>query len=222
MKTNAVITRETVSALFLEKLTYMKLPFVKSATLQLDSRLSTREKSHKTKEDFVVYVKLLGEKDRVAFPVSASKNGLRRLEQYDTGSMTIRLLDSGKVRIGVPFTKKIETKKISKDNILSYDAGITDLIYTNTGHSYGTFRGMGKFYEQLVEEKLGHRSSLRNKMKTYQRKLKKTTNPYEKDRLRKKIQNMAHSLNGKKKKDKGLRRYAHQADLRKTKLFANI
>ena len=206
--------KDTVANLFLDKLTYMKLPFVaKHIPLQLDSRLSTIEESHSTKEDFIVYVKLLGEKDRVAFPVSTSRNSLRRMKQYDTGSMNIKVMDHGKVRIGVPFTKKIETKKTSKKNILSFDAGITDLIYTNTGNSYGSFCGMRQLYEEIVETKLGHRSSLRNKMKEYQKELKKSTNPYEKERLREKIQHIAHSLNGKKKKDKCLRRYAHQADL---------
>ena len=152
--------KETVAALFMDKFMHWKLPFVTCAPLQLDSRLSTIEKSHSTKEDFIVYVKLLGEKDRVAFPVSASRNGLRRMSQYKTGSMTIKLMDSGKVKIGVPFTKKIEKKKIPKKNILSFDAGITDLIYTNTGNSYGTFHGMRQLYEELVERKLGNRSSL--------------------------------------------------------------
>ena len=111
--------KETVANLFLDKLKYMKLPFIaKSVPLQLDSRLSTIEKSHSTKEDFIVYVKLLGEKDRVAFPVSTSRNGLRRMNQYNTGSMTIGLKNHGKVRIGVPFTKKIQMKKVPKENIL--------------------------------------------------------------------------------------------------------
>lgn len=77
--------KDTVANLFLDKLTYMKLPFVaKNIPLQLDSRLSTIEESHSTKEDFIVYVKLLGEKDRVAFPVSTSRNSLRRMQQYKT------------------------------------------------------------------------------------------------------------------------------------------
>ena len=207
--------KETVANLFLDKLTYMKLPYVaKSVPLQLDSRLSTIEKSHSTKENFIVYVKLLGEKDRVAFPVSTSRNGLRRMNQYDTGSMTIKVTNHGKVRIGVPFTKKIQTKEMSNKNILSFDAGITDLIYTNTGNSYGSFCGMRKLYEEIVEVKLGHRSSLRNKMREYQKELKRSTNLYEKARLREKIQQIARSLNGRKKKDKCLRQYAHQADLR--------
>ena len=206
--------KETVAALFMDKFMHWKLPFVTCAPLQLDSRLSTIEKSHSTKEDFIVSVKLLGEKDRVAFPVSASRNGLRRMSQYKTGSMTIKLMESGKVRIGVPFTKKIEKKKIPKKNILSFDAGITDLIYTNTGNSYGTFHGMRQLYEELVETKLGNRSSLRNKMREYQKELKRNTNPYEKERLRRKIRHIARSLNGKKKKNQCLRQYAHQADLR--------
>ena len=193
----------------------MKLPFVaKSVPLQLDSRLSTIEKSVSTKEDFIVYVKLLGEKDRVAFPVSTSRNGLRRMNQYDTGSMTIKVTNHGKVRIGVPFTKKIQTKKESKKNNLSFDAGITDLIYTNTGNSYGSFCGMRKLYEEVVETKLGHRASLRNKMREYQKKVKKSTNLYEKEKLGEKVQQIARSLNGSKKKDKYLRQYAHQVDLR--------
>lgn len=51
-------------------------------------------------------------------------------------------------------------------------------------------------------------------MRAYQKELKKSKNLYEKNRLREKIQHISRSLNGKKKKDKCLRRYAHQADLR--------
>lgn len=136
------------------------------------------------------------------------------MNQYDTGSMTIKVTNHGKVRIGVPFTKKVQTKEMSNKNILSFDAGITDLIYTNTGHSYGSFCGMRKLYEEIVEVKLGHRSSLRNKMREYQKELKRSTNLYEQAKLREKIQQIARSLNGRKKKDKCLRQYAHQADLR--------
>ena len=142
--------KETVANLFFDKLTYMKLPYVaKSVPLQLDSRLSTLEKSHSTKEDFIIYVKLLGEKGRVAFPVSTSRNGLRRMNQYDTGSMTIKVTNHGKVRIGVPFMKKIQTKEMSNKNILSFDAGITDLIFTNIGSSDGVvFVECGNFMKR--------------------------------------------------------------------------
>ena len=59
---------------------------------------------------------------------------------------------------------------------------------------------MRKLYEEIVETKLGHRSSLSNKMRAYQKEVKKSTNSYEKERLRGKIQHIAASLNGKKEK----------------------
>ncbi|PAV30669.1 hypothetical protein CIL05_06090 [Virgibacillus profundi] len=73
---------------------------------------------------------------------------------------------------------------------------------------------MGKLYGELVEPKLSNRSSLRNKMREYQKRLKHSNNSFEKEQLRTKIFNIAKSLNGTKKKDKCLRRYAHEADLR--------
>lgn len=45
--------KETIATLFLERLEHRR-PFVKKAPLQLDSRLSTMEASHSTKEHFVV------------------------------------------------------------------------------------------------------------------------------------------------------------------------
>ena len=110
--------------------------------------------------------------------------------------------------------KKFKRRKNQKRTFLPFDAGITDLIYTNTGNSYGSFCGMRKLYEEVVETKLGHRASLENKMREYQKKLKKSTNLYEKEKLGEKIQQIARSLNGSKKKDKCLRQYAHQVDLR--------
>lgn len=55
--------KEQISILFYERLHTWKAPQVRHAPLQLDSRLSTIEKSHRTREDFVVHVKLLGSKD---------------------------------------------------------------------------------------------------------------------------------------------------------------
>ena len=52
------------------------------------------------------------------------------------------------------------------------------------------------------------------KMREYQKELKRSTNLYEKARLKEKIRQIARSLNGSKKKNKCLRQYAHQADLR--------
>jgi IS605 OrfB family transposase len=205
--------KDTIATLFLERLAYSRLPWIKNAPLQLDSRLSTIEDSHSTKEDYIVYVKLLGEKERVAFPVSTSRNGRRRMKQYKTGSLTITAR-KGKVRISIPFTKKVKKKKGSKENILSFDAGVSDLIHTNTGNAYGTFEGMSRLYEEMVEPKLKKRSSLRNKMKEYQKQLKRCKDGQEKERLRTKISHIAISLNGNKILQKQRRCYAHEVDVR--------
>lgn len=115
--------------LFLEKLDYWKIPFVKLATLQLDSRVSKIEKSKNTKEHFVVAIKLINEKKYVEFPVSTSRNGLRRMSQYKCGSMTVSLQNE-KVRFGVPVTKKVKDQK--QTGLVGIDLGMTDLFYTST------------------------------------------------------------------------------------------
>ena len=202
--------RGYVRILFYEKIEHWKRPFVKKATLQLDARVSKLEKSHSTKENYVVSMKLLNETKRQEVPVNTSKNGLRRLAQYKNGSMTATLMN-GKIRIGIPVTKKINKQKQKK--LLGIDLGITDLFHTSTENKYGTFTGMMNRYGLVVEKKLGNRSSLRNKRKEYQKQLKKTTNPYEKDLLKKKINNISDNLNGKKSLQKMRRGYAHVVDM---------
>lgn len=205
-----VSNREYIRALLYEKLEYWKLPFVKKATVQLDARVSKLEQSHSTKESFVVSMKLLNESKRQEFPVSTSKNGLRRLAQYKNGSM-IATIVNGKIKIGVPVNKKI--RKQRQKALLGIDLGITDLFHTSTKNKYGTFTGMVNRYESAIEKNLGNRSSLRNKRREYQRQLKRTINPLEKDRLRRKIKNISDSLNGKKSLQKRRRSYAHVVDM---------
>ncbi|UUI40560.1 zinc ribbon domain-containing protein [Oceanobacillus oncorhynchi] len=196
--------REYIRALFYDKLDHWKLPFVHKATLQLDSRVSKIEKSHSTTEDFVVSLKLLNEKKYVEIPVSTSENSLRRLNQYKNGSMTAKVVN-GKVKIGIPFTKKVN--KRAQEELLGIDQGITDLFYTSNHTKYGSFSGMVHVYEGSLEKKLGNRSSLRNKLRAYQKQLKKTDNQFEKELLRKKIKHIADNLNGKKSLQKERRRY---------------
>lgn len=202
--------KEYIRTLFLEKLDYWKLPFVNKATIQLDSRVATIENSKDTKEDFVVSVKLVNEKKRVQFPVSTSENGLRRMNQYKTGSLSMTLID-GKVKFGVPITKKLKHKK--QTEMIGVDMGITDLLYTSTNQHYGTFTGMVNQYEASLERKLGHRSSLRNKRKEYKKRLESTTDCQEKEFLRSKIQNISASLNGRKSLGRSRRRYNHMVDV---------
>ena len=212
--------KEYVANLFYEKLNSWKLPQVKNTPLQLDGRLGKIELSHSTKKDFVVSFKVLDDKDYISIPVSTSKNSLRRLHQYKerlfkTGKTTFNVsFKRNKMKITIPFDKTIDKKKIDKKKLLAIDLGITDLIYTNQNNHYGTFTGMSKLYEELVETKLGNRSSLRNKMREYQKQLKKETNQNQKEILRKKIFHISSNLNNKKSLQKQRNRYNHEVDKR--------
>lgn len=206
--------RSYVRSLFYEKLDYWKLPFVKKATLQLDARVSTIEKSHSTKEDFVVSIKLLNEPKRQEFPVSTSENGLRRLAQYKNSSLTATVVN-GKIKIGIPISKKVSKQK--QVELLGIDLGITDLFYTSTQERYGTFFWMVRTYEETLEKKLGNRSTLRNKRKKYQKQLKRSNNFAEKEWLSKKIKNISDNLNGKKTLQKQRKKYAYVVDMEVSK-----
>ncbi|MCD5401874.1 RNA-guided endonuclease TnpB family protein [candidate division NPL-UPA2 bacterium] len=205
--------RETVSVMFYEKLNFWKLPFVNNAPLQLDTRLATLENPIEVDADFVLSVKLLGSKDRVELPVTTSKNSLRRMNQYRTCSMTLTMKNN-KVCVGIPFEKKVKSNKV--EEIIGVDAGITDLLYSSKGKAYGTFSGMDKIYEQLVEPKLKQRSKLLAVKRKYQRELKKCKDKTRKALLREKIHNISKKLSGKKNLAKKKRAYQHKVTLRLT------
>lgn len=203
--------REEIRAMFYEKLDHWKIPFVKHAPLQLDTRLCTIEKAEDVKADYVLSLKLLHSNERVQIPIKTSKNGLRRLNQYKNGSPTITLKNNI-VKVSIPFEKKV--KDIKTKNVLGIDMGITDLFYTSQNKPYGTFSGMNTLYEEVLEPKLKKRSSLRNKMRRYQKELKKTTCLLRQNTLKRKIFNMANMLNGKKRLNQCKRKYAHAADMK--------
>ena len=209
-----------VAELFREKLTYWKLPQVKNVPLQVDSRVGRFEISHSTEEDLIVFFKALNADEYVPVPISTSRNSMRRLQQYktklfETGKCNFTLsMKNGQMKISVPFEKKIKTPKAKKKNLYPIDLGITDLIHAGNGKAFGTFTGMRKLYEELVEKLLGNRSTLRHTMRTYQKQLKKETNLLKQEKLRKKIFHIARNLNGKKNLTRQQNRYSHQVDLR--------
>lgn len=204
--------REEIRMMFYEKLELWKKPFVRKASIQLDARVYKLEKSTNIKMPYVVSFKVFGEKDYVEIPLHTSKNSLRRLNQYKNGSPIVTI-KNGLVKVAVPFDKKIKPFKTKK--VFGIDVGITDLIYDSNRNSYGSFSGMTKIYEGTVEPKLKTRSSLRNKMKEYQKELRsKATSEGKKEFLRMKISNIACSLNGKKTLHKRKRKYAHEVDFR--------
>ncbi len=201
--------RSEVRTMFYEKLEHWKLPLVKLVPLQLDSRLYTIEKARHIKADFVISVKLLGCKKRVEIPLSTSSSSLRRLAQYPNGS-PILCLKGNQVRVSVPFEKKVNLQKTK--GVLGVDAGITDLLFTSNGKTYGSFSGMRAFYEEVLEPKLKQRSKIRAKMKQYQKRLKKTSCSSQKEWLRGKISRWAAMLNGEKNLQTCQRKYAHRVE----------
>jgi IS605 OrfB family transposase len=203
--------KEWVRTLFYEKLHHWKLPVQKKATIQLDTRLCKIEKAEGIAADYVISVKLVGEKRRVEIPLRTSENSKRRMKQYKTQSPTIALRN-GKVKVSVPFEKKVKSKKLS--STVGADLGITDLIYTSNGSSYGSFTGMSDLYERVVQPKLKQRSRLRSLAKKYRKKLKHITDPSLRERYLTKIHNISNQLNQTKNLDKLRRKYAHAVDVR--------
>lgn len=198
--------KEIVQTLFYEKLNHWKVPTLQKTPIQLDARVSKFHISEHTTFDFVIEMKVPNQKEYVSFLVNGSKNAKRRINQYKTGSLKIQYFQ-GKVRVIVPFEKKIKT--YSSKQVLAGDIGITDLICTNTKQSYGSFHGMITNYEDLMEHKLGKRSSLRNLKRKYQKELKKCSNSIQQEWYRKKIQNISRMLEGKKTLQKQKNRYHH-------------
>ena len=207
--------KETVRVMFYEKLNHWKLPFVKSAPLQLDSRVSTFSPAENIKADYVLSVKLLGSRQRVELPVSTSGNSLRRLKQYPTGSLTLALLKNGNVRVGVPFEKKIKPRQ--PKTVLGVDVGITDLLRVSNNTAYGTFTGMDKLYGQVVEQKLKQRNKLLSVKRKYQKELRKCQDNNRKAVLRKKIYNISKTLAGRKTLNQRIGTYQHKVTLRLSK-----
>jgi len=202
---------ETIRMLFTDRWENRKLPYVRKAPLQLDTRICRLEEADHIQADYVLSVKLLGCKDRVELPVSTSSNSLRRMKQYDTGSPMLTI-QRGNVRVIVPFEKRINERETN--DMVVVDAGITDLLYSSDTKAYGTFSGMSAFYEKTVEPKLKTRSSLRNVMRQYQRELRHCTEEVRKTELRKKIANIANNLHHTKGLDHLRRQYAQEVSLR--------
>lgn len=202
--------KEMVKVLFYEKLNTWKRPNLQQTPIQLDARVSKMNLSEHITFDFVVEIKVPGQKEYVSFLVNGSKNTKRRLSQYKTGSMKIEY-KNGNVRVIVPFEKKVEVYKSKQ--VLAGDIGITDLITTNTKQHYGSFKQMIQEYENLVEIKTGRRSSLRNLRKKYRKELKKCQNPIQQEWYRMKIRNISRMLEGKRKLQKQQNKYHHMVNV---------
>lgn len=208
-----------VQTLFNLELRNRKIPLVKKASVQLDSRLFTLETPEKVKADFVIKIKKLssqkkkGEDLRIPIPIKTSSNSLRRIQQYKkSNTSTFTITEKGKLKIAIPFEKKI-TPKSDESILRGVDVGITDLMVDSEEKSYGSFVEVNHFYNTKVLPEQAKLNQLRNQMKAYQKELKnkKTPEP-RKVKLRKKIFNLNAMLMKNKSLSRALRRYYHQQE----------
>ena len=208
-----------VNTLFNMELKSRKIPFVRKAHVQLDSRLFTLEKAEFIKSDFVIYIKKLdcqkvsGEDIRIPIPISTSKNSLRRINQYDkSNTATFSITKDGKLKIGIPFKKKVKYNS-SKKELRGVDIGITDLMYDSENNSYGSFVEVNQIYNNKVLPEQAKLNVLRNIMKKYQEELhKKSTPNSRKIALRKKIFNINSMIMKNKSLSRALKSYYHKQD----------
>ena len=126
-----------VQTLFNLELRHRKIPLVKKAPVQLDSRLFTLETPEKVKADFVIKIKKLssqkkkGEDLRIPIPIKTSSNSLRRIQQYKkSNTSTFTITEKGKLKIAIPFEKKITPKSflISRVSFLTHEFSIEQIL----------------------------------------------------------------------------------------------
>ena len=208
-----------VQTLFNLELRHRKIPLVKKAPVQLDSRLFTLEIPEKVKADFVIKIKKLdsqkekGEDIRIPIPIKTSSNSLRRIKQYKkSNTATFTITEKGKLKIAIPFEKKI-TPKSDESILRGVDIGITDLMVDSENKAYGSFVSVNYFYNTKVLTEQAKLNQLRNQMRAYQKELKnkKTPEP-RKAKLRKKIFNLNAMLMKNKSLSRALRRYYHRQE----------
>ncbi|SNX54112.1 RNA-guided endonuclease TnpB family protein [Thermoanaerobacterium sp. RBIITD] len=197
----------TVRTTFFEELAARKMPEIKDAPIQLDSRLCKIEKADHIKADYVIRVKTLKKGKWIDIPLKTSNDSARRLNQYKNGSPTIKVLKSGLIRVSVPVEKK--TKEYKYDKIIGIDVGETELIHTSENKIYGSFKQMIEIYDLTVLPKLSNRSKLKALMRKYRKEIKKANDENKKQKLREKIGNINKMLQGRKSLNRVLRSYNH-------------
>ena len=208
-----------IKFLFESELQHRKVPFVKKAPVQLDSRLFTLETPKKVKADFVIKIKKLdsqkqkGEDIRIPIPIKTSSNSLRRIQQYKkSNTSTFTITEKGKLKIAIPFEKKIVSKS-KATQLRGVDIGITDLMVDSEKNYYGSFVGVNHFYNTKVLPEQAKLNQLRSLMKTYQKELRNKQTPnHRKIALRKKIFNLNSMIMKNKTLSRALRSYYHKQD----------
>lgn len=217
---------EEVRLQFFDRLDNYKTPNVTFSPIPLDSRTCNVQTASKSSEfDYFLSMTVAKNKDeknkRINIPFSTSGRCRKRLKMYKNCQPSIWIDKNNRVKISIP-TKmpKVENKLKGKTTIIGVDLGINKIFSLGNGMKFGTFKDLLPFYKSECEIKLAGRSSLRNKMKEYQKELRKLNKKKgscekRKARLRYQISEIARKLQGRKRLQKSLNKYNN-------KVMANI
>lgn len=159
--------------LYAEACLFFKVPVIKKAEVMLVSTLFSLEKANDIKAPYVINITDPSSKgNHIAVPLDTSKNSLRRLDQYGPKhSVAFTVRNNGTIKVTVAFEKKHAPADIQ--NYRGVDIGITDMLFTSDGASFGTFSKAFKFYDDEILPALGGLNSIRNKKQKLKRFLRK-------------------------------------------------
>lgn len=221
---------EEVRLQFFDRLDNYKTPTVTFSPIPLDSRTCNIQKANKNSDfDYFLSITIAkyltkGKRDKkINIPFSTSGRCRKRLKMYENCQPSIWIDKNNRIKISVPVKlPKQEFKEIKeKPIIIGVDLGIKKIFSLGNGKQFGTFKDLLSFYKTECEMKLAGRSSLRNKMREYQKELKTLNkkkvssekDEQRKNKLRYQISEIARKLQGRKRLQKSLNKYDDKATI---------
>ena len=142
-----------------------KLPFLRTASVPLDSRLMKLEKSTGIKAPYVITVANAFEKGkRFSIPLDTSKHSLHKIRSNQMAGTVVYSIQNGNLRIGWSYKKHLKQPKTSET--IGVDVGITDSLHTSEGQAIGSMKTVLDFYHKEVETAFAELSNLRNKKRS--------------------------------------------------------
>lgn len=141
------------------------VPYTKREPVYLDSRLAVFAEAESVSATHVLTVTNPFEKNRrFEIPVTADRDGLRRLRQYGCGGTLFASVTEGRLlRVQASVKKKVRKPGVS--DIIGVDTGMTDCFYSSDGRSAGSMKEAVRFYKDVVEPAFAELSKLRGKKK---------------------------------------------------------
>ena len=155
------LTKELQDLYHATKLEY-KIPFLKSVSVPLDSRLMKLEASKQVKVPYVITVTNAFEKGkRFSIPINTSKHSLHKIRSNKMAGTVVYSVCNGVLKIGWSYKKHLKQPKTSE--VIGVDVGISDTFHTSDDKAIGSMQSAIYFYKKEVEPAFAALSDLRNK-----------------------------------------------------------